>query len=175
MCYTVITMHPHARRGFTLIELLAVIAIIGIIVAAALISMSTARAKGRDSRRVADVRAVMTALEIYQADQGGYPVGRPSIPVPQVELGQDPALVLTSNGFEPTPTGSKTYLSLVPHDPSPSQNYMYVAREADYALGCSTGPCVQYTIQFTLERGVQNLPAGNVCAHNNGSITAGAC
>lgn len=168
-------MHPQTRRGFTLIELLAVIAIIGVIAAAALISMSTARARGRDARRVADVRAVMTALEFYQSDLGGYPVGRPAIMVPQVELGRDQALVLTNNGFEATPTGNKTFLSQVPADPTPSQNYLYVARETNYAIGCTSGPCAQYTIQFTLERGIQNLPAGHACAHNNGSITAGGC
>jgi type II secretion system protein G len=60
-------------RGFTLIELLVVIAIIGILSSVVLASLSTARAKSRDARRIADIDQVRTALELYNDSYGAYP------------------------------------------------------------------------------------------------------
>ena len=60
--------------GFTLIELLVVIAIIGLLSSIVLASLNTARARGRDARRVADMHSVVQALELYANDnKGRYP------------------------------------------------------------------------------------------------------
>src|SRR3990167_11030107 len=64
-------------KGFTLIELLVVIAIIGILASFAIASFTSAQAKGRDSRRKADLDAVSKALELNKSDCIGgawYPV-----------------------------------------------------------------------------------------------------
>jgi prepilin-type N-terminal cleavage/methylation domain-containing protein len=53
------------KKGFTLIELLVVIAIIGILSSVVLASLSTARAKSRDARRIGDISQMRTALEVY--------------------------------------------------------------------------------------------------------------
>jgi len=63
------------RRGFTLIELLVVIAIIGILASIIMVSLNTARLKGRDARREADFNTIQLALEEYANDHGTYPQG----------------------------------------------------------------------------------------------------
>ncbi len=62
------------NQGFTLIELLVVIAIIGLLATIVLVSLNTARAKARDSKRIAEVKQLMTALEMYYDENGAYPI-----------------------------------------------------------------------------------------------------
>ena len=64
------------QEGFTLIELLVVISIIGLLASIILVSMVNARVKGRDVKRLADLRQARTALELYYADKGHYPIGK---------------------------------------------------------------------------------------------------
>lgn len=61
------------KKGFTLIELLVVVAIIGVLASVVLASLNTARVKGRDARRLADLKQIQTALEMYFNDFGYYP------------------------------------------------------------------------------------------------------
>lgn len=61
------------RKGFTLIELLVVIAIIGLLSTLAVVSLSAARTRARDVKRLADLRNFQSALEIYASEQGTYP------------------------------------------------------------------------------------------------------
>jgi len=61
------------KKAFTLIELLVVIAIIGFLATLSITSLNSARASSRDSRRVADVRQMQIALEMYMNDFGRYP------------------------------------------------------------------------------------------------------
>jgi len=60
-------------KGFTLIELLVVIAIIGLLASVVLLALNSARAKSRDAKRLADVRQMATALELYYNDNNAYP------------------------------------------------------------------------------------------------------
>jgi prepilin-type N-terminal cleavage/methylation domain-containing protein len=65
---------PKRQEGFTLIELLVVIAIIGILASVVLSSLSTARSSARDTKRIAEARNMMAALELYRnANNGLYP------------------------------------------------------------------------------------------------------
>jgi len=63
----------NTERGFTLIELLVVIAIIGMLSSVVLASMNSARIKSRDARRMADIKQVQTAIELYNNDNNQYP------------------------------------------------------------------------------------------------------
>ncbi len=60
-------------RGFTLIELLVVIAIIGVLSSVVLSSLSTIRARARDTARIEAVDEMRKAIELYYADTGRYP------------------------------------------------------------------------------------------------------
>lgn len=64
------------KQGFTLIELLIVVLLIGILsaITLSLINTTGLRSKSRDSRRIADIKKIQTALELYFADFRVYPV-----------------------------------------------------------------------------------------------------
>lgn len=61
------------QKGFTLLELLIVVAIIGLLASMILVGLSSFRTKGRDARRVADLRQIQNGLEIYYTKNLRYP------------------------------------------------------------------------------------------------------
>ncbi len=64
--------HSRANsQGFTLIELLVVITIIGLLASTVLGSLSTAREKARDARRISEAKQLQNALEIYRNKNNG--------------------------------------------------------------------------------------------------------
>ncbi len=88
------------QKGFTLIELLVVIAIIGLLASVVLLALNSARQKSRDAKRLADVRQIASALELYFDTNNGYPTaasGGLSALVPNY-LGQLPTFPLPNDG-----------------------------------------------------------------------------
>jgi prepilin-type N-terminal cleavage/methylation domain-containing protein len=61
------------RRAFTLVELLVVISIIGLLSSIAVINLSSARSKARDGKRIADIKQLTTAMQLYYDTNGTYP------------------------------------------------------------------------------------------------------
>lgn len=98
------------KNGFTLIELLVVIAIIGILAAIIIPSLGTARAKGRDAKRVSDIKNIELALKLYYSDSFVYPATLSSL--------------------------APNYLPIVPKDPS-GTDYKYAALGANSNI-CSS-------------------------------------
>ncbi len=60
--------------AFTLIELLVVIAVIGLLASIVLVSLTSAREKGRDARRLQDISQIVKALQLYWIDNDRYPI-----------------------------------------------------------------------------------------------------
>jgi general secretion pathway protein G len=149
------------KKGFTLVELLVVIAIIGLLSTLAVVSFGSAREKARDARRISDIRQIQTALELYFADQGVYPVVNPT----PVTLGVDSTTDILTNatvGFEnaSSPTGTDTYMGQVPanfDNPSSIADYTYVSDPSG----------TNYTITFELEGNVSGL-SGPLTATSSG-------
>jgi len=64
------------QLGFTLIELMVVIAIIGLLMAAGLVSFTNAQKTARDAKALADIDAVAQAQEQFASNNSGsYAVG----------------------------------------------------------------------------------------------------
>ena len=62
------------NKAFTLIELLVVIAIIGLLAAVISVSVNNARKKARDAKRLADIKQLQTALDLYYDKNGAFPI-----------------------------------------------------------------------------------------------------
>lgn len=140
--------------GFTLIELLVVIAIIALLTTIAVVSLNNARQKSRDSKRISDVKQVQTALELYFADQNGYPVEAAA-----VTLGASPNDCFDEDGFVDTcDAGGTTYMGTVPSNPAPNG--------AAYSYTSADGST--YSLTFTLEGTTGGLAAGAHTASPSG-------
>lgn len=63
-----------SQAGFTLIELLVVIGIIAVLATIGIVSFGSASATARDTKRLADIRTIQSAIEIYNANTGDYPL-----------------------------------------------------------------------------------------------------
>ncbi|MEK7530875.1 MAG: prepilin-type N-terminal cleavage/methylation domain-containing protein [Patescibacteria group bacterium] len=123
-----------SARGFTLIELLVVIAIIGILSSIVLASLNDARLKSRDAKRVADVKQIQLALELYYDATGSYPTTTLSVLAP-------------------------TYISALPVDPVGGAAYPYDAVSAtDYHLGAN----LEQSTHSALSADVDAADSGNV-------------
>ncbi len=155
------------NKGFTLIELLVVVAIISLLSSIVFASLSTARAKGRDAKRLRDLTEIRTALELYRSDNGAYPnsggAGQwkgtcsswntwPGPTPPAGAVG-----VTGATGY--IPSLAPTYIPVLPVDPKPilpSGCYIYASNGTDYAF------LVYGTVEGTVPVGLRRYTSTSV-------------
>jgi uncharacterized protein (TIGR02145 family)/prepilin-type N-terminal cleavage/methylation domain-containing protein len=138
------------KKAFTLIELLVVIAIIGILATLAVVALQQARKNARDAKRIADVKQMQTALELYFNDQQEYP----------------PSSSVTSSIYY----GESVYMHLLPSAPTPADGFL-CNNENNLYIYSEQGPDNgSYTISFCLGGRTGGLPVGPKCATPGGII-----
>jgi prepilin-type N-terminal cleavage/methylation domain-containing protein len=127
------------KAGFTLIELLVVIAIIGILSSVVLASLNSARRKSRDARRIADLKQIQVALELFYDSRASYPSS---------------TSLLVGAGFIPQ----------VPNDPSTQAAYPYAGIGA--AATCTSyhlGATLEDTAHSALNGDIDAAAVTPVC------------
>ena len=145
-------MKNNKKQAFTLIELLVVIAIIGILATLAVVSLQNARARARDSKRIADVKQMQTALELYFNDWNTYPS------------------TVTAGGSISSGTAN-VYMATVPTAPTPNDGTCSTASNTYTYAPVGTS----YSINFCLGSQTGGLAAGPQCATNAGIKSGTTC
>ncbi|HET8578650.1 MAG TPA: prepilin-type N-terminal cleavage/methylation domain-containing protein [Methylomirabilota bacterium] len=113
-----------AQRGFTLIELLVVVAIIGILSAIAIPLYANVHGRARVAKAQADVRAIASAVTLYQTHMGAVPPNLAALNSPQTN----------SYGITAGP-----FLTLTPAPPPSWSAYAYTSTTADtYSVSTSS-------------------------------------
>ena len=135
-----------AEKGFTLIELLVVVAIIGLLSSIVLASLNTARAKARDARRLADMKQLQLALELYYDVNNQYPPDTVSTLVQNMNTGSaDITPYINPLPKDPTYTGVNGY-RYRKSNVSGQQSYTMLARlEKNNGNWCSIGTSPGHT------------------------------
>ena len=126
-------------KGFTLIELLVVIAIIGLLASIVLASLNSARKKSRDARRLADLKQLQNALELYANDNSG---NYPSSAETAAATGQNVATYLTTKLVS-------TYIAAMPGDPLAGSNTYVYRTVATFVADNSTSYCLGAAVEGT--------------------------
>jgi general secretion pathway protein G len=152
---------PNAK-GFTLIELLVVIAIIGILSSVVLASLSTARAKSRDARRISDLGQIRLALEMYYDASSTYP-GTVAANLLQTWTTTSPTAGV---GYIAT-----AYLPKVPTDPG-NGTYYYCAMASKTSVQCDGNASANNA--FVLGANLENSVATNATLNTDADVIVGA-
>ncbi|MFH1667810.1 MAG: type II secretion system protein [Candidatus Komeilibacteria bacterium] len=138
-------MNKKYQKGFTLIELLVVIAIIGLLSTLAVVSLNNAREKARDATRMADIKLLNNAIQLYIQANDAAPVG---------DTANDDICLSTETCWSTGDFGTalRTYSANLATDPTQTDTatYHYVYISPDAMSGCSGGcaTCNQESYQL---------------------------
>ncbi len=106
------------QSGFTLVELLVVIAILGLLSTIVMTSLTGARKKARDTRRVADLRQLNTAIQFYINDNGHAPyVGTMNCAPDRGDSSCSTVTEVNSGAWKELEGDLSQYIAKLPEDP----------------------------------------------------------
>lgn len=63
----------YKHTGFTVVELLIVIVVIAILAAVTIVAFNGVQSRSRDAARIAKIKSIAKAIELYKIDNGRYP------------------------------------------------------------------------------------------------------
>lgn len=141
--------------GFTLIELLVVISIIGLLSTMAVISLNNARAKARDAKRLSDVKNMSSTLNVVAIDNNS---------VSLVGCVNDNDSTLLCAGGNPENIDEEFVKYVDPSFDVATANANACQGggvSCQYSIMSAGSTVGDATIQFYLEKGTDEIPAGD--------------
>jgi general secretion pathway protein G len=166
--------NQNKENGFTLVELLVVIAIIAILSTVVMAGLNSARQKGRDAKRVSDIKQLQKALDLYSDTCDGYPmIGPAAGPIYEVIGAVGGLLTTTATGCATETFG--TFMAVLPVNILPGgTDYGYCSTPdgaAPGAASCDVDENVSYQATFTLEGTTGSLAGGVILYATPSGIT----
>ena len=141
------------KKAFTLIELLVVIAIIGLLATLSVLALNNARAKSRDAKRVADIKQMQTALELYFNDKQSYPTSSE----------------MTTSIFSTSTNGTSTYMQVIPTSPNP-QATACTGAGGDVYTYTQDSAGASYSLNYCLEGNVGTITGEELHTATNAAL-----
>jgi len=129
--------------------------------------MGPSLSKSRDAKRIADIKQIQTALELYFADNNTYPIGLNLVLHNGLMFCGDKNIaprgfIAVGSGCTSDEPFSQIYMNYLPQDPDFStKEYVYTSIKPD-----------QYGIKWQIDSTVGGLPAGILYATPEGIVPA---
>lgn len=154
-------MYRKKQSGFTLLELLVVLAIIGLVSAVVVSSLTIARKRARNANRLQEVNTYTKAAELYFDNARQYPgsltayrcLGRSSSETCFGGLAGNDTLL--------------THFSSVINGAPPKGDEGGLSVYTGYNYACTTSDCSGYSIRYVLEGTNESCASGSLAIDTN--------